>query len=95
MASTRLLASAMDQIGSPGVLADGSHQLDLPTIPNCESEAILATGSVLNRQEALPDECEEFDETPPELSCRKHREVHGRRMCFCELPYIPTNICIA
>ena len=92
MASTHLPASAMEQTCSPDVLADGSHQLDLQTIPNCEGEAILATGSVLNRQEVLPDECEEFEvpEAPPELSCRKQRKVHGGRVNICELPYLRT-----
>ena len=79
----------MEQIGSPDVLADGSHQLDLPTIPNCESEAILATGSVLNGQEALPGECEEFE--VPEGPPRKCRKVHGRRMNICDLPYLRTS----
>ena len=49
------------------VLADGSNQLDLPTIPNCESREVIP---VLNRQDMLPGECEEFEvrkasEAPP------------------------------
>ena len=70
----------MEQLALPDVLADGSYLLmELPMIPNLESEGILANGNALQGQQSLPGECEEFEvpvpEAPQEFFHRKRRTI--------------------
>ena len=86
----------MEQIALPDVLADGCNQLDLPDVlaDGCnQSEALPDEWIELDRQQALPGECQEFEvpDAPRKFSCKKRRTCQEHKIKFCDLPYLRTS----